>query len=136
MNKLTSEEKLKSLILLAEEKKLRLEYELTEDANELIESIKPGNLIKKSVGSFMQSDHLKENALKAGAGLTAGFLLRKVLLRNLRKTIFSGVVGFALNQGINYVVNKNNEKKLMKRESEKINHNLNGMKNKELTDVA
>src|SRR5689334_21795208 len=102
MNKLTPTEELKMLILEAEEKRIRLEAELKNDIQDFFEQLKPGNLIRKGVQSFAESGSVKQNVIKAGAGIGAALLFKKLFFKRLRKGIISGLIGFALEQGLVY----------------------------------
>lgn len=80
MENINSRKDLKSAILLLEQKKETDIKKLKEEIHLAFESLKPLNLIKNTIREAASSGELKDNLLNTTAGLSAGFLVKKLFI--------------------------------------------------------
>lgn len=92
-------EALKQTIVFLENKQAHEYSQLKEHFHVAFESLKPVNLIKKTLSEVSASPDIKDNILNNAIGLTTGYLSRKVLLGsslNPVKNILGTVLQFAV----------------------------------------
>lgn len=90
MEKITTGTDLTAAIYLLEKKQADEEIILKKGFHLAFESLKPLNLIKNTIREAASSGELKDNLLNTSAGLSAGFLIKKLFVGKsgnpLRKT--------------------------------------------------
>ena len=106
MKKLTPQAQLQESILLLETQRANEEILLKAELKTTIESLKPFNLIKSSVGEFIKSPNLKENVLDASLSLVAGFLSKKIIFGNSHNPV-KQVVGDLIQASVTSIFAKN-----------------------------
>jgi hypothetical protein len=108
MEKITSVEELKKAILLLEIKQANEGALLKEQLMETYESLKPINLIKKSLSDLTSSPDFKGDLLGTTMSLVAGFLSKKAVVGSTSNPI-KKVLGTILQIGVTNIVSKNSE---------------------------
>lgn len=68
---------------------------LKDEANALLQSLKPASLVKSAVSSIANSKNLTQNIVDTSLGIGAGLLAKKLYLRG-SKNIFKKLAGFVL----------------------------------------
>ena len=102
MKRKTSEE-LKSAIALLELKKVGEGIAIKQQFSIVADSLRPVNLLKKSIHEIAGSIDLKDQLIHTGAGLLAGYLTRKVVVRSSTNP-FVRLAAVALQYGVtNYI---------------------------------
>ena len=108
MNKITSIAELKESINQLEIKQAHEKVLLVEEVKTTYENLKPINLIKNKLNSFLKETDLKENILDATMSIAAGYLSKKVIIgatHNPLKQLF----GTLLQVGVTSLVSKNSD---------------------------
>lgn len=83
-----------------------LEEELKDDFFEILESLKPTNILKNTLHEIQESTPLKHNLLKVALGLGAGYFSRRMVIGK-SAGIIKKVLGTALQYGItNFIAKK------------------------------
>lgn len=82
--------------------------ELRQCFRDVVESIKPINIIKNTFKDVVESDDLKDNIVNTAVGVSAGYLSKK-LVEGGSKNIFKRLLGTAVMFGITSLVSKNPE---------------------------
>ena len=80
MEKITNGTALTTAIILLERKQADEEKVLKKGFHTAFESLKPLNLIKNTIREAASSGELKDNLLNTTAGLSAGFLVKKLFV--------------------------------------------------------
>jgi len=80
VEKITTGTDLRTAIQLLEKKKADEEQVLKKGFHLAFESLKPLNLIKSTIREAASSGELKDNLLNTTAGLSAGFLVKKLFV--------------------------------------------------------
>jgi len=106
MEKITTIADLREAILRLEYRKTEEEYMLKRHFHQAYDSIKPINLLKKTIHDAAASIDLKDNMLNTSIGLGAGYLA-KLLLTGATRNPITKLVGSALMFGITNVVANN-----------------------------
>lgn len=89
-----------------ERRKLILEDELKDDFHNILQELKPANLLKNTLHEIQESTPLKHNLLKVALGLGAGYFSRKLVIGK-SAGIVKKVLGTALQYGItNFIAKK------------------------------
>ena len=109
MQKINSSTGLRDAILQLEARQADEELKLKEQLQEVVESVKPINLIRNVFKKAAGSDDAKQNIIGTSIGLTAGFA-SKLLFQFLTRSPVKKLVGTALLFGITNIVAKNPEK--------------------------
>lgn len=117
-NEESAEEKLNSIanttdlataIKRLERKKVLLEEDLKDHFHDILETLKPANIIKNTLNEVQESIPLKHNLLKIALGLGAGYFSRKLIVGKSAGLI-KKALGTALQFGITqFVARKNND---------------------------
>jgi hypothetical protein len=106
MKSIVRSDELKLKILALEAKCMQQEEDIKHAAAAALESIKPANLIRNTFNNAVMTPGFGKTLLKGAAGLAAGFVTKKLLLRGTagiaRKT-----VGTVLELGIAKLVTGN-----------------------------
>lgn len=91
-----------------ERKRMLMEEDLKDEFHTLLESLKPGNILKNTIHEVQASTDLKHNLFKVALGLGAGYFSRKLVVGK-SAGIVKKALGTALQYGItNFVSKKNN----------------------------
>ncbi len=106
MEKITSEVDLKKKILLLEIQQENEWKQLKEQLLNTYESLKPVNLIKKSLFDLTTSSDLKGNLLSTTLSLAAGYLSKKVVIGSTNNPL-KIILGTILQVGVTNLVSKN-----------------------------
>jgi hypothetical protein len=89
-----------------ERRKLILEDELKDEFHNILQELKPANLLKNTLHEIQESTPLKHNLLKVALGLGAGYFSRKLVIGK-SAGIVKKVLGTALQYGItNFIAKK------------------------------
>lgn len=117
-NQETAEEKLEMIantsdletaIKRLERRKMILEEDMKDHMHIILESLKPGNILKTTLHEVQESTPLKHNLLKIAVGLGAGYFSRKMIVGKSAGLI-KKALGTALQFGITqFVAKKGNE---------------------------
>ena len=108
MNKITSSVELRNAISLLEIKQKEEGVLLKEQAKLTYESLKPINLIKTALHDLAQAPDLKGDLMNATIGLAAGYLSKKVVVRDTHNPL-KQLLGTFLQMGVSTLVTKNAE---------------------------
>lgn len=96
---------LQTAIKRLETKKIIQEEELRVKTHQLLESLKPTNILKNTLQEVRESTALKHNVLKVALGLGAGYFSRKLIVGE-SAGIIKKALGTALQYGITHFVAK------------------------------
>lgn len=88
-----------------EQKRRLQEEEMSESLQNIMESLKPVNILKNTIEEVRESAPLKNNLLKVALGLGAGYLSNKLLVGK-SAGIVKKALGTALQFGVTYFVSK------------------------------
>lgn len=91
-----------------EHKRMLLEDELKDHFQDVLESLKPANILKNTLQEVQESTPLKHNLLKVALGLGVGYFSRKLVVGK-SAGILKKVLGTALQFGITKLVAGKNE---------------------------
>lgn len=108
MKKIETEADLRSAILLLKTQQSSERILLKEQLQEIVEGIKPLNLLKNTFKQIVSSRELKDNLLNTSVGLTAGHL-SKTVFEGLSHNRFKRILGTGLLMGITNWVSNNPE---------------------------
>ena len=101
-------EDLKTAIALLELKRNEEHGAIREQFSIVTDSLKPVNLLKRTIHEITESFDLKDQLIHTGAGLVAGYLTRKVVVRSSTNP-FIRLAGVALQYGVTkYISNGSN----------------------------
>jgi hypothetical protein len=118
-------------------KKETEEEQLKEQFHLAYNSLKPANLIESAFLKAVNSGKLKDNVINTSAGLTTGFLIKKLFVgssHSLLKNIFGNVLMFGITNLI--IKNPGFIKMLGKKHSKKHKNNTGGLLNPTTADVS
>lgn len=93
-----------------EQKRMLMEDELKDHFQNVLEGLKPANILKNTIQEVQASTPLKHNLLKVALGLGAGYFSRKLLVGK-SAGILKKALGTALQFGITKLVAGKNEEK-------------------------
>ncbi|HTL08793.1 MAG TPA: hypothetical protein VL307_11065 [Chitinophagaceae bacterium] len=82
---------------------LQQEEDLKSTAKELVQELKPANLLKGAISSTVKSPHFGQNLVKGALGLAVGFLTKKFFIRG-STNIVKKALGTAVELGVAKVV--------------------------------
>lgn len=92
-----------------ERKSKILEEELKDDFHDILESLRPANILKNTIHEVQESTTLKHNLLKVAIGLGAGYFSRKMIIGK-SAGIVKKALGAALQYGItNFIAKKDDD---------------------------
>lgn len=93
-----------------ERKRHLMEEDMKEDMHQLLENLKPANILRTTLNEVQESTPLKNNLLKIAVGLGAGYFSRKMVVGK-SAGIVKKALGTALQYGITQFVahKKNND---------------------------
>lgn len=91
-----------------EQKRRLQEVEMSESLQNIMESLKPVNILKNTIEEVRESTPLKNNLLKVALGLGAGYLSNKLLVGK-SAGIVKKALGTALQFGVTYFVSKKSD---------------------------
>lgn len=94
----------KTIARLELERRVKFE-ELKEQLEITAESIKPVNIIKDTFQDITHSPDLKSNLIQTAAGITGGYLSKKIIFGN-SKSFFKKLIGYALQYGVTNFISK------------------------------
>ncbi len=103
--KLTETEKLYRLIREWELKKILQEEELKEEVKLTIHNLRPAQLAKNLFNDMFHSPEVRQNAVSTVAGLAAGFISKKLLIRK-SSSVIKRILGTLVQIGITKFVSK------------------------------
>lgn len=106
MEKINSGSKLRESILQLEARQMEDERLLKAQFLVAYESMKPVNMIKKSIKDLIASQDLKENLLQTTLGMAAGYLSKKATVGSTHNPL-KQLLGAFLQLGVTNVVAKN-----------------------------
>jgi len=109
MEKITSAAELRNAIRLLEQQRSHQEISLQDHWNEVTESIRPVNIIKRTFQDILPSDSSKSSLLGSALGLGTGFLTKKLFFGK-SPGFMKKLLGSALQWGITALVAKNADK--------------------------
>ena len=107
LQKLASTGDLDLAIKRLERKKLLQEEDLKDHIHNILESLKPTNILKHTIHEVQESTPLKHNLLKLAVGLGAGYFSRKMVVGK-SAGILKKALGTALQFGVTQFVAKKN----------------------------
>ena len=91
-----------------ERKRVLMEEDLKDHMHDMLESLKPANILKHTIHEVQESTELKHNLLKVAIGLGAGYFSRKLVIGKSAGLV-KKALGTALQYGItNFVAKKSN----------------------------
>jgi hypothetical protein len=103
-----SSEDLKTAIALLEIKRVAEREAISEQFMIVTDNLKPVNILKRSIHEIAGSFDLKDQLIQTGAGLIAGYLTRKVVVRSSTNP-FVRLAAVALQYGVTtYISNNSN----------------------------
>jgi hypothetical protein len=108
MKKITNAAELKDAILLLEIKQKNEAQLLKEQFKATVESLKPVNLIKKSLKDLVSAPELKEDLLATTLSMAAGFLTKKLVIGATQNPI-KQIIGTLLQMGVTSIASKNSD---------------------------
>lgn len=91
-----------------EQKRRLQEVEMSESLQNIMESLKPVNILKNTIEEVRESTPLKNNLLKVALGLGVGYLSNKLLVGK-SAGIVKKALGTALQFGVTYFVSKKSD---------------------------
>ncbi len=105
--KIASTTELTTAIKRLERKRKMQEEDLKDEFHNMLESLKPSNILKNTIHEVQASTELKHNLFKVALGLGAGYFSRKLVIGK-SAGIVKKALGTALQYGItNFVAKKN-----------------------------
>jgi hypothetical protein len=105
MQNITSSEELKNAILLLEVEQASKRELLKEQLNVTYESLKPINIIRKTLRDLTSSQDLTDNILGTASGLASGYLSKKIFI-GTSGNLFRKLIGSILQFGVTTVVSQ------------------------------
>ena len=99
MAKISSSEELKQKIAELELRKVRQKAEIKEHFHNMVESVKPKNLIRVGLQSISEAPALKQNLINSVTSLVTGWLARKLAVPK-NDTIIKKTAGAAIQYGV------------------------------------
>jgi hypothetical protein len=108
MQNITNAAELKNVIQLLQEEELIKRQLLKEQLNLTFESLKPINLLKKTVKDISTSPELMDNVIGNVAGLVSGYLSNKIFVGKSCNLIRK-IIGVLVQFGVTKVVAQNHE---------------------------
>jgi hypothetical protein len=103
-----SSEDLKTAIALLEKKRDAERVAISQQFSIVADNLKPVNILKRSIHDIAGSFDLKDQLIQKGAGLIAGYLTRKVVVRSSTNP-FVRLAAVALQYGVtNYISTNSN----------------------------
>lgn len=110
MATITNSTELKERIVALEIKKHNDEELIRTHFHEIVETLKPANLLKSTVSEVSDSMHFKKNILNIALGLGAGYLSKKLVIGTKGIGIGKQILGSVLEFGIsNFVAKQSDE---------------------------
>lgn len=92
-----------------ERRRMIMEEGLKDDFHNILESLKPTNILKNTLHEVRESTPLKHNLIKIAIGLGAGYFSRKMIIGQ-SAGIVKKVLGTALQYGItNFIARKKDD---------------------------
>jgi len=99
MAKISSSEELKQRIAELELRKVRQKAEIKEHFHEMVESVKPKNLIRTGLQSISEAPVLRQNLINSVTSLITGWVARKLAVPK-NDTIIRKTAGAAIQYGV------------------------------------
>lgn len=99
MANISSSEELKQKIAELELKKVRQKAEIKAHFHEMVESVKPKNLIKVGLQSISEAPALKQNLINSFTSLVTGWIAKKLAVPK-NDTIIKKTAGAAIQYGV------------------------------------
>ena len=109
MGSINNSAELKSRISALELKKNNDEELIRTHFHEIVETLKPANLLKSTVSEVSDSMHFKRNILNIALGLGAGYLSKRLVIGTKGVGIAKQLLGSVLEFGISNFVAKQSE---------------------------
>jgi hypothetical protein len=107
-DRILSTQDLSIAIKRMERKRMMMEEDLNDHFHNLLEGLKPANLLKNTLHEVQESLPLKHNLLKVALGLGAGYFSRKLVVGKSAGFV-KKALGAALQFGITHFVAKKND---------------------------
>ena len=108
MDTINSSDELQASISNLENKQLQERKELSEGLHEVYDSLKPSNLLKSAFSEIVASPEIKGNIVNASIGLTAGYLVKKLIVRQSSHPL-TRIAGTVAEVGVMSFVSKHDE---------------------------
>lgn len=108
MKNIYSASDLHDAISTLEQKRNIQQAELEQEVADVLESLKPSNIIKNSVHNIFSSAETKSNILNSAIGLGSGLLSKKLLV-GPATSVFKKAIGAAVQFGVAGLIAKNAE---------------------------
>lgn len=108
MKKITNVAELRESILLLEIKQANEAQLLKEQFKTTVDSLRPVNLIKKSLKELVSAPELKEDLLATTLSMAAGFLTKKIVIGATHNPI-KQIIGTLLQMGVTSIASKNSD---------------------------
>ena len=108
MQKLTAADTLKNSISVLEQRQREEGMLLKNQLSATLESIKPGNILRKIIGDIAEPSELKDNLIQTATGLLSGYISRKMLVRSSKNPLLR-LVGVLVQYGVTNFVSKNSD---------------------------
>lgn len=108
MSNISNSTQLKQSIALLEAKQAAHYKELKLQFNETFESLKPINLIKKTIKDLTKAPDFKEDLINSSIGLGVGYLTKKIAFGTTHNPI-KQIIGTLMQIGVTSLVSKNGD---------------------------
>lgn len=107
MQKISNSKELKAAISALETQKAEQLVLLKAEANVVLESLKPENIVKNALHKALDSANIKGNIIDGVLGLAVGFLSKKMLVGGESSNPLKNALGSLIQLGITNLVSKN-----------------------------
>lgn len=102
-NAVSSSAELKQRIADLEAKRTRQRAEIADNFKEIVESVKPRNLVRAGLQSISETPALRQNLINATISLASGWLARKLAVPKA-DTVVRRAVGSAVQYGVSHLI--------------------------------
>ena len=109
LEKIASTSELGTAIKRLERKKTLMEEDMKDDFHNILEGLKPANILKHTLHEVQESTDLKHNLFKVALGLGAGYFSRQLIVGKSAGLV-KKALGTALQYGITQFVAKNDHR--------------------------
>ena len=109
LEKIASTSELQIAIKRLERKRMLMEEDMKDDFHNILEGLKPANILKHTLHEVQESVDLKHNLFKVALGLGAGYFSKQLIVGKSAGLV-KKALGTALQYGITqFVARKNND---------------------------
>jgi len=106
MTKITSSESLKRAIIVLENRQMKEEQLFKDQFTVTYESLKPINVLRKTINDLLTLSDLKEPLFETATGIISGYLSRLLIIRNSKNPLIR-LAGIFAQYSITNLVSKN-----------------------------